>query len=78
MFCIFQWVTVVALASAPTTMAKVPPARSGDIAIRQEYDGALETGTIAALDLFIERHPGHPLVKKALGRKKMLERKRSR
>lgn len=37
------------------------PARDGNIAIAQELDAARKAGTIAAYDLFIARHPGHPL-----------------
>lgn len=39
----------------------LPPARDGDIAIREELEAARRTATIAAFDLFIARHPGHPL-----------------
>lgn len=38
-----------------------PRPRDGDVAIRQELDAARRTGTIAAYDLFIARHPGHAL-----------------
>ena len=37
-------------------------ARDGDIAIREEFDAARRAGTAAAWDLFIARHPGHPLI----------------
>jgi hypothetical protein len=39
----------------------VPPARDGNVAIRQELDAARQAGTPAAYDLFIARHPTHPL-----------------
>ncbi|MCK4713831.1 MAG: hypothetical protein KAT26_13230 [Marinosulfonomonas sp.] len=42
------------------------PARDGNIAIQEEYDMALETNTVEALELFINRHPEHPLAEKAL------------
>jgi outer membrane protein assembly factor BamD (BamD/ComL family) len=38
-------------------MSKSNTARSGNIAIRQEYDAALKENTLAALELFIARHP---------------------
>jgi hypothetical protein len=37
------------------------PARDGNIAIRQELDAARQSGTVAAFDLFLARHPDHPL-----------------
>lgn len=37
------------------------PARDGNIAIQEEFDAALEANTFAAWDLFIRRHPDHPL-----------------
>jgi hypothetical protein len=37
------------------------PARDGNIAIQEELDAARRTATVEAYDLFIERHPGHPL-----------------
>ncbi|EPX85321.1 hypothetical protein Salmuc_02700 [Salipiger mucosus DSM 16094] len=40
-------------------------ARDGNIAIREEFDAALEAGTADALELFIRRHPDHPLAAEA-------------
>lgn len=40
----------------------IAPARDGNIAIGEELDSARRAGTLAAYDLFIARHPGHPLV----------------
>ena len=37
------------------------PARDGNIAIQEEYDLAIEADTQEALQLFILRHPDHPL-----------------
>lgn len=51
--------------TADSTGAAVPPARDGDIAIRQELCAARKAGTIAAYDLFIARHPDHPLAETA-------------
>lgn len=39
----------------------VAPARDGNVAIREELDQALKRDTIEAYDLFLARHPGHPL-----------------
>lgn len=49
--------------AAQTDPGKVPvaPARDGNIAIQEELDAARRAGTREAYDLFIARHPGHPL-----------------
>ena len=44
---------------------KIPLPRDPEIAVREEYDSAVKAGTIAALELFIARHPGHPLAAEA-------------
>ncbi|MEC5289771.1 hypothetical protein VSX64_02395 [Aurantimonas sp. C2-6-R+9] len=49
--------------ASPTTQAA--PARDGNIAIREEFDMAVEQGTAEAYDLFIKRHPDHPLTVEA-------------
>jgi len=36
-------------------------ARDGNIAIQEELDAAREAATVEAYDLFIARHPDHPL-----------------
>ncbi len=41
--------------------AIVAPARDGNIAIAEELDQARRLNTVAAYDLFIARHPNHPL-----------------
>lgn len=46
-----------------------PRARDGDIAIREELQAAT---TDAALRLFVERHPGHPLAAEARERLRAL------
>ena len=43
----------------------LPPARDPEVAIREEYEIALKRGTAEALDLFVRRHPEHPLAAKA-------------
>lgn len=39
----------------------VPLARDADIAVREEYEAARQQRTVQALELFIARHPDHPL-----------------
>lgn len=41
--------------------AKTVPARDGNIAIAEELCAARAKATVAAYDLFIARHPRHPL-----------------
>lgn len=45
----------------------IAPARDGDVAIAEEFCAARRAGTAAALELFIARHPNHPLAKDARG-----------
>lgn len=45
--------------------AKSRPARDGNIAIQEELCAARAKGTAAAYDLFIARHPQHPLAEVA-------------
>lgn len=48
-----------------TAGGDAPPARDGNVAIREEYDRAAETGSVEAWRLFIARHPDHPLTAEA-------------
>ena len=50
---------------APVTDRRIAPARDGNIAIQEEFCAARKAGTAAAYDLFIARHPQHPLAEKA-------------
>jgi len=62
----FQYSELVpmdAIQSQPPAI--IAPARDGNVAIQEELQLARKRGTVAAYDLFIERHPGHPLVNKA-------------
>ena len=43
----------------------IAPARDGNIAIAQELEAARSAASPAAYELFIARHPGHPLVQVA-------------
>ena len=50
-------------------------ARDGNIAIQEELDAARKAATVAASDLFIARHPDHPLAKIAREeRQRLVER----
>jgi len=49
----------------PGRSTDLPPPRDPDVAVRQELDAARRAGTLAAYDLFIARHDGHPLAEVA-------------
>ena len=49
----------------PVKSDEIAPARDGDIAIREELEAARKARTLAAYDLFIARHPAHPLAETA-------------
>lgn len=55
----------------PVAASEVPPARDGNIAIKEELCAARKKGTVEAYDLFIARHPDHPLA--AVARKERSE-----
>ena len=70
----FQLIGLAALAAAGGVAAKekemktqngrttpLPRPRDGNVAIQQELEAARRAATLAAYDLFIARHPGHPL-----------------
>lgn len=77
-----QWLILIAAAAmgcAPAepegnAMPTSSPARDGDIAIREELDSARRAGTIAAYNLFIARHPDHPLAEIARREREQIER----
>lgn len=50
----------------------VPPARDGNIAIQEELSAARAKASVAAYDLFIARHPDHPLARKARSERRRL------
>jgi hypothetical protein len=60
----------------PEPATDIPPARDGNVAIRQELDAARKAGTIEAYDLFIARHPDHPLAEIARCERESLARRR--
>ncbi len=62
---------------APMADPPIARARDGNIAIGQELDAARKAGTIEAYDLFIARHPRHPLADIARReRERLLEARR--
>ena len=56
--------------------SQIAPARDGNIAIREEYCAARKAGTVEAYDLFIARHPDHPLADRARRERARIERDR--
>jgi hypothetical protein len=82
-----QWLVLI----AATIVACTPPAetesnsmptsippRDGDIAIQEELAAARRTGTLAAYDLFIARHPQHPFADTARRERERLVRRSGR
>ena len=59
-----------AMTGGDREVSGIAPARDGEIAVREEFELALAKGTADALELFIRRHPGHPLAREA---RRMLE-----
>jgi hypothetical protein len=51
------------------------PPRDGNVAVQEELDAARRAGTIAAYDLFIARHPEHPLAAAARREREELVRR---
>ena len=49
----------------PTRSTDQPHPRDGNVAIREELDAARRARTLAAYDLFLARHPDHPLAETA-------------
>jgi len=52
----------------------MPPARNGEIAVREEYDIARRRGTAEALELFIARHPDSALAERARAELQQIKR----
>lgn len=49
----------------PRRSTDLPRPVDGDVAVRAELDAARRTGTVEAYDLFLVRHPDHPLAETA-------------
>lgn len=56
--------------SEPNTAA---PARDGNIAIQEEFDHAKIVNSVKVWELFIARHPDHPLTISARTRLQLLK-----
>lgn len=52
----------------------MPPARSGEIAVQEEYEIARRRGTAEALELFIARHPDSALAERARAELRQMKR----
>lgn len=52
----------------------MPPARNGEIAVREEYEIARRRGTAEALELFIARHPDSALAERARAELRQMRR----
>jgi hypothetical protein len=74
--------TIASTALAVTLLSGMPaagaPLRPGYDAVKDEYQIAVNARTVAALDLFIARHPDHALTKKAKVKRTQLLRKKSK
>ena len=81
-----HWLVLIAAAAsacAPAPNApegnamptSIPP-RDGNIAIQQELDAARRAGTLEAYDLFIARHPEHPLAETARRERRQIGERR--
>lgn len=62
----------------PVQNPEMAPARDGNIAIQEELCAARQAGTVAAYDLFIARHPQHPLAEIARQERARLMEKQQR
>lgn len=66
----------VAIAAKEAEMnTLLPRARDGNVAIQEELEAARRAATVAAYDLFIARHPGHPLEAVARREREVLARR---
>ena len=82
-----HWLLAIAFAAvacapaAPSEGNRMPtsiPPRDGNIAIQEELDAARRAGTLAAYDLFIARHPRHPLIETARREREQIARRNRR
>ena len=64
--------------TAPKAAPPLAPARDGNIAIAEELDAARRSGTLAAYDLFLARHPDHPLAATARRERRLIAGRRPR
>jgi hypothetical protein len=58
----------------PRRSTDLPRPRDGNVAVQEELDAARRASTIAAYDLFLARHPDHPLAEIARRERALLRR----
>lgn len=66
------------MAPADKRSTMLPRPRDGNVAIQEELDAARRAGTVAAYDLFLARHPDHPLAQAARHERAKLAARRPR
>lgn len=64
--------------SSDETPRSLPRPRDGNIAIAEELEAARRVRTLAAYDLFLARHPDHPLAEAARRERARLAERRPR
>jgi hypothetical protein len=68
------WVALTVAVPADVSIAVMNTPPDPDEAVRAEYRGVQARGTAEAYELFIERHPDHPLANEARRELKRLRR----
>lgn len=63
----------LAMVPQPSEVSKMRKARDPSVAVQEELCVARAAGTLAAYDLFIARHPKHPLANTARTERAALE-----
>ena len=64
------------MSDPPRRSSALPRPRDGNVAIRQELEAARRAGTVEAYDLFLARHPDHPLAAVAREEQRALKERR--
>lgn len=70
--------SMIKQAASDKVESRANTARDGNIAIREEFDSAVADNNFEAYDLFIRRHPHHPLAEEARKRIDRLQTDRNR
>ena len=82
MYITLAALSVLAVAAPPPEQregtVEMRRARDGNIAIREELEAARKAATVEAYDLFIARHPDHPLAQVARMERECLQSRRHR
>jgi hypothetical protein len=58
--------------TGPSASRPIAPHRDGNIAVAEELEAARCAGTVAAYDLFLARHPDHPLARTARRERRLI------